>query len=94
MFGTDTIVRHHKDLARPHARVALDGRDVRPIAEISHLVGVHNIMFVGAHYKHSRVHQGYASTARPLGQDKCQMLVISSGQTKQTNARRQGHTGS
>ena len=32
------------------------GRSRRPIAEISHLVGtyIHNIVFVGARYKHSR----------------------------------------
>ena len=83
MFGTDTIVRHHKDLARPHARVALDARDIRPIAEISHLVGVHNVVFFGACYKHSRVHKESASTDAPLGQDKCGMLVISPGQTWQ-----------
>ena len=51
------------------------------------------IVFVGARYKHSRVHKGYASTDRPLGQDKCRMLVIISGHTQQTNARRQGHVG-
>ena len=46
----------------------------------------------GARYKHSRIHK--ASTDGPLGQDKCQMLVTSSGQTQQLNARRQGHIGS
>ena len=62
MFNTDAIVRHYKDLARwyIYACVALDACDGRlPEFRISL---VHNIVFVEAHYKHSRVYKGYGST--------------------------------
>ena len=83
MFSTDAIVRHYKDLARWYACVALDACDGR-LPEFRISLG-HNIVFFLAHYKHSGIHK--ASTDGPLGQDKCQMLIISSGQTQQMNAR-------
>ena len=86
---TDTIVRHHKDLARPHAsHWTLATADCRlPKYRISL---VHSISLVGARYKHSRVRKEYTSTDRRLSQDKYRMLIISSGQTQQMNTRKQG----
>ena len=89
MFGTDTIVRHHKDLARLYAsHWTLATANYRNFAFRWYITS----SLLGP----ARNTQGYIKDTPVLiylGQDKCQMLVISSGQIQQTDARRQGHTG-